>query len=241
MRVMKIGLPARAAFVATTSAALLCAGCTPNRYELPSNPRLEVEGRPVVKGPPTARLTLLPRRSLPVVKIRVRGPFGEAVWIDALIDTGALSYMDIPRTVSDIVKPWVWQDSVGRVRTWSLGRGTAALGVLESIQIGTIDLVDVPVIISPDSINGGGAILGMQALAVFDVVQFDWALNQVVLCHGLPEPSSRSGESTGPGQRTPIRWWSPTDRLVGRDRGYAVISLSIDDQAFEAWIDTGDF
>lgn len=209
------------------------------RYALPNNLRLAIEGRPIVDGSEETVLQLDASAPLPVVRLKLGGPFGGAAQACALIDTGALLYLDLPSSLAERVRPWVWRDSVGRVRTWSFGEGAASLGVLSHVDLGNARLSHVPVIVSPQNRRFTTLILGIQAMTLFESVEFDWDRSQLTLRRAsLAPPQSCRPLSPTP-DRVSIRWWHPMGGAVGRDRGYITIPAVVAGLDTQVLLDTG--
>ncbi|MBX3404694.1 MAG: aspartyl protease family protein, partial [Phycisphaeraceae bacterium] len=208
-------------------------------YVLPASLQLAIEGRPVVDGPGTTVLRLGARSNAPYAEVCLAGPFGHTARVMALVDTGALLYMDLPWPLAERVRPWIWRDSIGRVRTWSFGEGAASLGVLDHIDLGDIRLSHVPVLVSPRNRRFGDAILGIQALAMFDSVECEWQEERLVLHRTRVEPTAAGAPRSGGRVSVPLEWWQPVGDAASRDRGYVTVLATVHGHQCRVLLDTG--
>jgi len=229
-----------AAMAVIAAAAIFLGACASRQdYVLPANLRLNIEGRPLVEGPEATVLLLETRSQMPVVKLEIAGPWGHAVWAPALVDTGAMMYMDLPHFLARRARPWVWLGSVGRVRTWSFGEERTSLGVLEGVSIGDTRLSHMPVNLSPKRSERPGAILGISALSLFDSVGFDWERGTMTLRRRPPGPVETLDDPRSEPGCVPFRWWHPMGGETNRGRGYVVVDGAVGAHKVDLWIDTG--
>jgi predicted aspartyl protease len=200
---------------------------------------LKIDGRPLVDGPEATVLPLAVESLVPIVELQIVGTHGHSSSTRALVDTGAFMYMALPHAMAENARPWIWQDSVGRVRTWSFGKESGSLGVMTRVDIGASRLSHVPINVAPKSSNLPGTILGLSALSLFDSLELDWARGSLTLLRHEPGSTASCADlSTAPGV-VPFRWWHPRGDAAGRENGGVAIGGKVAGSDVELLVDTG--
>lgn len=231
-------LLAAAAVIAPAAIYLSCCASRQD-YVLPDNLRLKIDGRPLVEGPTATTLPLAADSQVPLAELEFSGPDGKRAHARALIDTGAFMYLALPHATAKQAGPWVWEDSVGRVRTWSFGEESGSLGVLSRVNIGESCLSHVPINVASKSSKLPGTILGLPALTLFDSLELDWTRGSVTLLRHEPgSAGAQADPSSGP-EGVPFRWWHPRGGAAGRDNGGVVIDGMVAGTNVELLVDTG--
>lgn len=175
---------------------------------------------------------------MPVIRLLLRGPRSESASCErVIVDTGGLLHLSMSSGATARVRPWVWQESVGRVRQWSIQQGAGSLGVLPSIDLGGIQLLDVPVLLPPPHGTREVSTLGIAALAKFEAVEFDWGQSTLTLRRTVECAESGVGTPTGACVEA-FRWWHPIDNVATRGGGFVVVQGRIGRESVPLLFDT---
>jgi predicted aspartyl protease len=111
--------------------------------------------------------------------------------------------------------------------------------VLDHIDLGDVRLSHVAVLVSPRARQFSEAILGIQALAMFDSVEFDWQEERLVLHRTRAERTAADAPRSGGSVSVPIEWWQPVGDAASRDRGYVTVPATVSGHRFRFLLDTG--
>lgn len=205
-------------------------GLTPVKRE---DGRLVIEGGPVrVPGASTTTVEFTrSRRPSPAVTLTVVGRAGKpGRSVVAIVDTGSDDVMRLSETARRDIKPWVWKESVGKVRVWALGQGGVTLGACESVTLGDATLRGVPVELSGPASTGAEPFssIGIGFLRLWRFAAFDWRRSQLTLADDVPGAH---------GEDVSFRWWHPLAK--SETHPFMVIEARIGDQPLDFMLDTG--
>jgi hypothetical protein len=203
------------------------------RYVIDGNPVIEASGDDAIVVP----LDLKSRPS-PVVQLELTGTEGaRPLTVRAVVDTGGQDWLMLDGSAVALIRPWVWPESRGRVKSWAMGRIGRSWAVCNRVRIGNALYHYVPASIPDSDANpakGGGSVsLGMNFLRTWACVRFDWQGGRLVLM-----PRGKECLSISPGAvDVPYELWHP---MGHHDEGFVSVDVTLEGCApVKAVVDTG--
>ncbi|MCC6660458.1 MAG: hypothetical protein IT437_06185 [Phycisphaerales bacterium] len=201
--------------------------------------RYEIEGRAGFAAPPPAvtTLTLDPRSPrLPFITLALLDADGRTRLTGAAqVDTGFDGTLGLSEPAARRARVWLWPESAGRVRIWSLVRGSGSLGVTWRLRVGDAMLSAVPTeVVDPP---GSPPVVGLGFLRCWSRVVFDFRRGELTLiAHGAADPGASAS--------VPFEWWHPRPPRDAapawvEQHGNVTIKVLVGGVAVDAIVDTG--